>query len=180
MRRGAAGFTMLELLTVIAVIGILVSIAIPGFGYLAASTKVKGASTELYLAMVRARSEAVKRNRAVSVRANAAGWQAGWQVIADANNDGDFNDVAANADRLVASQGEVRQVSITLGPACGSPPCTQVVFRPTGRIADNIDDGASPPAFDVTSEDKDRRVDLLRCVRTDLTGRPYVKAEACP
>lgn len=179
MRRGAAGFTVLELLTVMAVMGILAAIAIPGFGYLAASTKVKGASTELYLAMVRARSEAVKRNRAAAVVANAAGWQNGWRIIADANNDGDFDDVAANTDRLVTEQGDLRRVQITLAPACGSPPCTRVVFRPNGRIADNVADGASPPAFLVTSENQDRKVDLLRCVQADLTGRPYVKQGAC-
>lgn len=166
MRRGAAGFTVLELLTVIAVMGILAAIAIPGFGYLAASTKVKGASTELYLAMVRARSEAVKRNRAAAVVAHADGWQAGWRVIADANNDGDFDDVAANTDRLVSTQGALARVTITMAG-------TSVIFRPTGRISGAV------PAFQVTSEDQDRKVGLLRCVRTDLTGRPYVKPEAC-
>lgn len=150
---------------VMAIIGILASIAIPGFGFLAASTKVKGASTELYLAMVRARSEAVKRNRAVSIVANPDGWQAGWQIVADGNNDGDFDDTP-DPDRIVIQQGELKRVSITTAD-------DSVVFRPTGRVS-----GAAP-AFEVTSEDQDRKVDLLRCVEVDLTGRPYVKSEAC-
>jgi prepilin-type N-terminal cleavage/methylation domain-containing protein len=179
MRRGAAGFTVLELLTVITVLAILAAIAIPGFGYLAASTKVKAASTELYLAMVRTRSESVKRNRSAAVVAHADGWQAGWQVIVDANNDGDFEDVGAGNDRLVSEQGELRRVAITLEPDCASPPCTMVVFRPSGRIADTVPEGASPPSFNVTAEDQDRKVDLLRCVRADLTGRPFVRPEAC-
>jgi type IV fimbrial biogenesis protein FimT len=167
MRRASAGFTLTELLIVIAIMGVLVAMALPGFGYLSATTKVKNASTEVYLALMRARSEAVKRNRSVSIVANPAGWQAGWQIIADGNNDGDFDDVASEDDRLVSDQGELKRVSIAMAS-------TSVVFRPTGRIA-----GAAP-SFAVTSEDSDRKVDLQRCVQADLTGRPYVKAEACP
>lgn len=167
MRLRSAGFTLLEMMVVISIIGILVAIAIPGFGYLAASTKVKGASTELYLALIRTRSEAVKRNRSVAIVASADGWQAGWQIIADTSPtppDGDF-DVGAG-DRLVIEQGELKRVSITSAD-------DSIVFRPTGRVA-----GASP-AFVVTSEDQDRKVDLKRCVFADLTGRPFVKSEGC-
>ncbi|MGQ0586559.1 MAG: GspH/FimT family pseudopilin [Gammaproteobacteria bacterium] len=165
MRQGSAGFTLLEVLMVMAVLGILASLAIPGFGYLAASTKVKGASTELYLAMVRARNEAVKRNRNVAVVADAAGWGMGWQIIADGDNDGAFNPADAD-DRVVVTQGELRRVTITMA-------ATSVVFRSSGRAS-----GAAPQ-FSVTSEDQDRKVDLQRCVQVDLTGRPYVKDGAC-
>ena len=159
---------MLELLTVITILAILASVAIPGFGYLAASTKVKGASTDLYLAMIRARSEAVKRNRAVSVVAtsgNKDDWDSGWQIITDANNDGDFADVATDDDRLVIEQGALQRVAISMAAA-------SVVFRPTGRIS-----GAAP-AFNVVSEDTKYK-NFKRCISADLTGRPYVKPEAC-
>lgn len=182
MRRGSAGFTLLELMTVVTVMAILVAIAIPGFGYLSASTKVKAASTELYLAMTRARAEAVKRNRAVAIVKTGAEWQAGWQIVSDTNNDGSFADIGDDDDddRLLSTQGELKRVTITLAETCGAPPCTMVVFRPSGRIADNVSDGASPPAFDLTSEDQDRSVDLKRCVTAQITGKPYIRQEACP
>lgn len=167
MRRGSAGFTVLELMAVITIMAILAALAIPGFGYLAANTKVKGASTELYLAMIRARSESVKRNRGVALVAISGdedNWQAGWQVIADGDNDGAF-DPDDDDDRVVYQQGELKRVAITMAT-------DTVVFRPTGRIS-----GAAPE-FDVASEDPQH--DLKRCVSADLTGRPYIRTEACP
>ena len=168
MRR-AAGFSLLELMVVLSIIGILVSIAIPGFGYLAASTKVKGASTELYLALIRARSESVKRNRGVQVLATSGDedrWHEGWRVIADQNNDGDFDDTATDDDRIIAEQGELRRVTITMA-------ADNVVYRPTGRISN-----AAKPEFDVSSEDTEYD-NLQRCVSADLTGKPYIKTEGC-
>ena len=168
MRRGA-GFSLLELMVVLSIIGILVSIAIPGFGYLAASTKVKGASTELYLALIRARSESVKRNRGVQVIATSGDetrWDEGWRVIADQNNDGDYDDTASDDDRLIAEQGVLQRVTITMAT-------DNVVYRPTGRIS-----GAAQPAFDISSEDTEYD-NLERCVSADLTGKPYIKTEGC-
>ena len=45
-----------SLVFALAIMAILASIAIPGFGYLAASTKVKNGETDVYLAMIGARS----------------------------------------------------------------------------------------------------------------------------
>lgn len=172
---------MLELMAVIAIMGILAALAIPGFGYLAASTKVKGASTELYLALVRARSESVKRNRDVAVIADPGGWQDGWQVVADGNNDGDFDDIGGG-DVVVYSQGELRRVAINLD--CDGTPAetaagagednTRVKFRPSGRIVAYPGFCDGRPSFEVTSVDPDRQAALLRCVQADLSGRPYV------
>ena len=157
MRR-SAGFTVLELMIVITIMAILASMAIPGFGYLAANTKVKGASTELYLALYRARAESVKRNRGVAVIATSgdeANWHAGWQIVADGNNDGDYLDTASD-DRIVATQSALLRVTISMDE-------DNVVFRPNGRIS-----GAAP-LFDVASDDP--KHDIKRCVSADLTGK---------
>lgn len=160
MRRASSGFSVLELMAVISIMAILAALAIPGFGYLTASTRVKGASTELYLALIRARSESVKRNRGVAIVATSgdpANWGAGWQVIVDTNDDGVFN------DQVIATQGALSRVVITMAT-------NTVVFRPTGRIS-----GATQPAFTVKSADP-AHAGMVRTISADLTGRPYVQA----
>lgn len=165
MRSRSAGFSLLELMLVIAILGVMASLALPGFGYLSANTKVKSASTELYLAMIRARSEAVKRNRGVSITADASGWQGGWQIIVDGNNDGDYLDTPDD-DRIVSQQGTLKGVTVTEDGGA-----TSVVYRPTGRLPS----GAVAPDFEIKSVDADYD-SLKRNLTVDLTGRPYVEA----
>lgn len=160
MRRATSGFTVLELMMVIAILGVLAAVAFPSFRYLSSSTKVKSASTELYLALIRARNEAVKRNRLVALTKNAAGWQAGWQIIADDDNDGAFT----SADRMVHETGAFPRISITSAQ-------DSVVFLTSGRIQGNV-----VPEIEVTSEETSS---MQRCISADLTGKPYTKEGGC-
>jgi type IV fimbrial biogenesis protein FimT len=160
MRRTTGGFTIIELMIVITLLGVVTAIALPSFRYLTSSTKVKSASTELYLGLIRARNEAVKRNRLVSLTRHADGWQAGWRITADVDNDGSFT---GTADRMVHETGAFTRVTIT-GAA------DSVVFLSSGRISSGL------PEFTVTSEEI---ATMQRCISADLTGRPYTKEGAC-
>lgn len=159
MPRPASGFTLLEMMIVIAIIGIVAAVGLPSFRYLTSSTKVKSASTELYLGLIRARNEAVKRNRLVSVSKNAAGWAAGWQIIADDNQDGVFT----GADRMVHETSAQARVTITSDQ-------DSVVFLSSGRILGAL------PVLEVTSAETPA---MKRCITADLTGRPYTKEGDC-
>lgn len=168
MRRATSGFSVLELMMVLAILGVLSAIAFPSFRYLSSSTKVKSASTELYLALIRARNEAVKRNRLVSLTSNAAGWQAGWQIVADDNNDGAFT----SADRVVLDSGAIPRVTIT-------SPDASFVFLASGRVLTPDPPPFTPwmPRVEVTS---DETPSMQRCISADLTGKPFTKEGACP
>lgn len=70
---GRAGFTLIELLVVIAVIGISLSIAIPQLSTFSRNSLLRSAARELYGQFQRAKLEAIKRNRTVTIAFSPAG-----------------------------------------------------------------------------------------------------------
>lgn len=97
-RSANVGFTMVELLIVLVVMGILSAIALPAFTDFTNSARRSSAISLLVGDLNQARAEAIKRNRRalVCVR-NTAGtacgtgtnWQNGWLVCADEDSDND-------------------------------------------------------------------------------------------
>ncbi|MBF0224259.1 MAG: GspH/FimT family protein [Desulfobacterales bacterium] len=61
------GFTMLELMTVVAIISILIALAIPNLNQWVSERGVKNAASDLYGNFYRAKSEAIMRNTRVTV-----------------------------------------------------------------------------------------------------------------
>ena len=80
-KKPVGGFTLVELLVVIVLLGILTTLAVPSFNQYQATQSVRNAASDLVFAMSFARSEAVKRNTDVTVSANST-WDGGWVVKA--------------------------------------------------------------------------------------------------
>lgn len=145
---------MMELMIVVTIIGILASLAVPSFSELIKSQKIKSMATDLNASLTLARSEAIKRNRSVTLSPKTAGaWQYGWQ-IADPDNAGSYIEDHAAFAGLTAT-----------GP-------DDVTYRSSGRIS-----GTDPTLFKFNISAADTTAQ--RCVSIDLSGRPYVKAVAC-
>lgn len=72
MRRSAVGgFTLIELMVVVAVISVILTLAVPSFNGMLARKRLEGAAQELGTDLQYARSEAVARNIEVRVATNA-------------------------------------------------------------------------------------------------------------
>ncbi len=80
-----AGFTIIELMTVVTILGIFAALAAPSMADLLASTAVKGAASDFYSALIAARSEAIKRRANATVAPIGATWETGWTVKVGAN-----------------------------------------------------------------------------------------------
>ncbi|HJU38117.1 MAG TPA: GspH/FimT family pseudopilin [Tahibacter sp.] len=94
--RPASGFSLIEMITVLAVAAILVGVALPNFREFARRSNVTEMNNNLITAINLARAEAVKRGRQVAVVATSGGsdWSSGWTVIVDDNGNGNFADAS--------------------------------------------------------------------------------------
>lgn len=148
----ACGFTLIELMITLAVVGMLAAVAVPSTKEMIARQRVKSAAGDVANTLMRARSFSVKLQRNVSVTpVSAAAWQSGWSVP---NPDG--------GDFLFDARNAIAQVVIS-GPAT-------VTYQSNGRAV-----SASEVKFEVSGSG----TELKRCVVLELTGMPYHKKGAC-
>ena len=83
------GFTLIELMVTVSVLGVLALVAAPSFNEAILSNKLAGYSNSFVASAQLARSEAIKRNTAVALCRSADGrtcatsgtWQQGWIVM---------------------------------------------------------------------------------------------------
>ena len=120
------GFTLVELMVVVAVMAILAAIAAPSMTGLINANRLSGQAGELSATMQLARSEAVRRNARVTVCpssdgsscASSTSWTR-WIVLGAAN--------ATDTAEVIRDNSVVGSVQVS-GPAAG------IVFRPSGLI----------------------------------------------
>jgi type IV fimbrial biogenesis protein FimT len=152
MKRRATGFTMVEMLAVVVILAILAAIAAPNLGMMVRTQRVKSASFDLMASLILARSEAVKRNVAVTITPATGGWANGWS-IADANG---------NALRTKSA---MSNISIS-GP-------TTVTYSGNGRLSPV----GSAPQFGISASDVTAANQF--CVKVSSSGAPFSLQGTC-
>ena len=113
IRNAALGFSLIELMTALAVASVLLVVGVPSFRYVTNANRIAGEINGLLGDLQLARSEAIEQGRPVTICRSVDGatcaaantWQSGWIVFMDANGNQTVERRRIAAARTAAHRG---------------------------------------------------------------------------
>lgn len=136
------GFTLIEVLVVIAILGIAATLAIPGYRALISNSQRSEAASEFYVSLMQARSEAVARNSAIAIVPIDGEWRFGWQIMVDDNGDGLPDDLDVDGDGTPDADagllGEVQLADYDLDWRTSPTPLPRIRVSASGRASEDV------------------------------------------
>lgn len=102
------GFSLIELLTTLAVISILLFIGIPSINRLATNHHLKSVTQDLLTAIQTTRTLAVMKHKRAVLRAKDE-WHQGWELFIDTNDNGKRD----KNEELIFEQGGLNKITIS-------------------------------------------------------------------
>lgn len=131
------GFTLLELLMALAILGITMAFATPSFITIISNNRISSGASDFVSALQLAKAESAARITPVTIcKKNTAGsgclttgnWQQGWIVFSDINGDG-----AVSAGDTIVLNHQALDTRITFGGTAGVT--DSITYNPSGTTS---------------------------------------------
>ena len=137
----AAGFSMIELMTVLAIAAILAAAALPNMGAVLRAQRLKIAVNDLSGSIGMTRAQALARNTRVQMRPRdplGADWSRGWTVFVDSDGDS----APGPGDEILAEHGALADgIAIRFAFSSAAAPF-YIAYNGAGRSTSNKSDAA--------------------------------------
>lgn len=160
-KRHSAGFSLIELMVTVAILGIIAAIAAPTYQTWIQNSKIRTASESIQNGLQLARAEALKKNMSVQfvLTDASSSWRVGCVTpVGDLNGDG-ADDCPATITSRASTEGSADSISVTATPGGA----TTVIFNGLG-----IRSGGTLTQVQVDSTDLDTADS--RDLQIDITG----------
>lgn len=130
------GFTLVELLVTIAILGVLTALAAPSFTPLIERWRVRQAAEDLTSSMFFARSEAIKRGGGITLE-TASTWDQGWSVRHTSSSD-PLQQLSARTKLVLSQSASLTKLYIDRWGMLsdtdgGAPADLEFLIKPTGK-----------------------------------------------
>jgi len=155
------GFTLIELMVTITIMGIVTAIGVPSFKSVVTGTKITTTVNKMVASINFSRSEAVKRNQYVVLLKNGVddkNWSEGWKIFVDENR----NQILDSNDELLK---EYRPIDGNLILLTDNTIGRSISYTPTGVKREMI-----TQKFNLHSASGEES----RSVEINVIGRPKV------
>ncbi len=163
----SGGFTLVELMMTLLIAAVLLGIGVPGLASLMERNRLQSAADTLFTGLMLTRSEALKRNREVTLCKSSTGtgctsaaqWHQGWLVYTDTDNDS-----AADPNEILRVEGPLKNGDTLF--VSGSDFADDLTYTMDGSAS-----GTGSFVFCNAAGDNE----FGREVQVELTGRPRIK-----
>ena len=185
MVRCVAGFTLVEVLVALAVLGVLVAVAAPSLSKMIFDNRIRSQSSDLLSNLAVARSESAKLGVRVTICTSttyassppsctgggASTWKSGYIIFADVNGDGTFD---AATDTLLRVTEPLSGGNTLTSSGFTAPAAADVIqYRPSG----NTNLPAAGGSFKLCDS---RTGNFGRLITMTVTGRASSATVNCP